>query len=497
MATEQEIENALEQLELWDINTIKLGIETLYELGGEKAAEYLEPITKLFDHEEDEVRRFSVFAVGEIGPAAASEAKHLTFMFKDKAPAVRAAAAKSLGQIGPKGGKAYGAKVAELAKDADEDVGLAAIACLVAIEDVMQLGPFLDSKFATVIKAAIIAVSHSKPATEKFVDKIMSHVGHSEVAVRCAVVTASGEAGSAATDAHMSALAQLRSTDRQMKVRRAAVQALGKLRPRSCTYLANYFQDSDETLRHLASETMASIGGEQAAEACVNALSLSDPPPRRAALNALGKLKEDGLEHVASIIEFINDTDLECRLAAIQALSELGAASAAQALGALVSDGSKGVRLGATNALAKMGEEGAEQALAFLDDEDVKVRECAVKVFSPLHSKLPADIARLHADSVAGKLADEDWRVRNAACVALGDLKANEHEASLGALNSDDNEGTRRSAVAALVKMGAQPVHVAGFLGDTNTGVRLEAEQAYALLRAGAGADDEDVSDCD
>merc|ERR1712050_375646 len=144
-----------------------------------------------------------------------------------------------------------------------------------------------------------------------------------------------------------------------------------------------------------------------------------------------------------------------------------------------------------------MGEaEGAAQAVRFLRDEDPAVRQAAVKVFSPLHSKLAAHLALPYSEAVACSLLDEDWRVRLAAVVALGDLQAAEYLEHIEALRTDDNNQVRRSAVTALVKCGAQAAHVAAFLGDEDRRVLEEAQQAYSALGGGqGGGNDSDLSE--
>ncbi|CAJ1370975.1 unnamed protein product [Effrenium voratum] len=117
------------------------------------------------------------------------------------------------------------------------------------------------------------------------------------------------------------------------------------------------------------------------------------------------------------------------------------------------------------------------------------------KVYSPLHSKLKAHLAKPYAASVARKLLDEDWRVRLAAVVALGDLKASFAE-QVGALCRDPDNQVRRSALAALEKMGAAPALAAGFLGDDDAAVRKDAATVYAAL-GGGQMDDGELSEAD
>ena len=109
-----------------------------------------------------------------------------------------------------------------------------------------------------------------------------------------------------------------------------------------------------------------------------------------------------------SVADRLQDSSFEVRLAAIQALSDMQACSEAGSLAALAHDTSKAIRLPAVNALAKLGESGAAEVLQFLADDDYAVRSAAVRVFSPLHSKLPSDIACRYSAAVVPSLHDED-----------------------------------------------------------------------------------------
>lgn len=214
---------------------------------------------------------------------------------------------------------------------------------------------------------------------------------------------------------------------------------------------------------------------------------------------ALGRMREKGRDEADAVATCLHDNDMATRLAAIQALSDLAAETQASALGALCEDAAKGVRQGAVCALAKLGRLGAEEALRFWDDTDPSVRQSVVKVFSPLHSKLPAEIARPYIKYLGKALQDEDWRVRLAAAVALGDLHASEMCEQVAALSGDPDKQVRRSGCTALEKMGASPALAARFLGDEDKGVRQDAEKVFAALGGGKCADDDDgeLSECD
>eukprot|EP00434_Breviolum_minutum_P010410 symbB.v1.2.009180.t1/scaffold575.1/size184962/1 len=241
---------------------------------------------------------------------------------------------------------------------------------------------------------------------------------------------------------HLCSLTQ-RTEDPQVKVRRAAIQALGRAAPAGVPRICAFFHDKDDSIRHFAAETLGANGNEAAATACAQLLHGTSGTVKCASLLALGRMKLT--EWSPQVASCLHDKDLQTRLAAIQALSDLGAESHAEELEALADDESKGVRQAAVACLAKMGNAGARAACRFLEDQDPAVRQSAVRVYSPLHSKLKATLARPYADVVARRLLDEDWRVRLAAVVALGDLNTREFVEQIGALHHDSDLQVRRS----------------------------------------------------
>eukprot|EP00913_Durusdinium_trenchii_P032312 g30253.t2 len=273
----------------------------------------------------------------------------------------------------------------------------------------------------------LITLVHTVPDAA---GKLVIHRGLDEeprdASVRLAAAQACGELGSDCGQEHLSALS-MRTTDPQAKVRRAAIQALGRIGPAGWAPSYPFVAfGSDDGIRHFAAETLGAAGDEAAAAVCAEQLKTAGPDVKRSALLALGRMKL--VAWAPQVAGCLHDSDLATRLAAIQALSDLKAEEHAEELEALAVDGNKGVRQAAVAALAKMGSSGARWATSFLEDEDPAVRQSAAKPY---------------AEMVARRLLDEDWRVRLAAVVALGDLDAQSYVEQLGALKGDpDNQET-------------------------------------------------------
>lgn len=483
----------LDRLQSYDECVRRVALQTL-ALQGPSAAEYAADVGKLLEDEEVDVRKVAANTLGKIGPAGC-QTKRLAKALRDENSSIRAEAARSLGAMGSSG-VVEAEKVAALARDPEEEAQLAAVESLSSLGQAMLLRPFLSSPFSTVRRVALVEVARDGQARVAHAALVADNLTHKDTAVRLAAVQASGEVGPACTAAHIAALGAFRTSEKQVKVRRAAVQALGRVGDAGVGQLLSFCGDADETIRHFTAQTLGYVGGPSVAAGALGLLRGGGAASRQTALLALGKLRSvEGLEVASGIAKHLHDDDMGCRLAAIQAMGELATSSQAEAVGSLRTDANKGIRQAAVNALAKMGTEGASQASLFLDDEDQAVRQAAVKVFSPLHSKLPAELARPHSDAITRKLLDEDWRVRLAVVVALGDLRASEYAEQVAALSGDDNNQVRRSAITTLEKVGAQPTLVAAFLGDEDAGVCAEAQRAFAALGGGVGGDDGELSE--
>ena len=375
---EQEtMESAADQLTSWDTNTRKFSLQTL-GLCGPSADVYSDQVAKCLDDEEPAVRRAAAVALGKL--RASSETSALLAALRDTDAEVRCEAARALGQVSAKVVSPHVSKLVALHQDADEEVGLAAVSCLVAVGQAKALAPFTSSAFPTVAKAAVMEIGRCPIARTGNAGCLSSALSHKDTAVRMAAAQACGELGAECAEEHLQALAST-SADRHVKVRRTAVQALGRLGSLAADYLVRFFRDPDDSLRHFAAETMGSLDDAVAAEVTAKSLTESQATStqRQCALLALGKMKA-GQDHAAAVAACLDDADLATRLAAIQALSGLKSADYAPRLEQLRKDPAAGVRIAAVSALAKMGERGAAAALIFLEDEDAGVRQSAVKV---------------------------------------------------------------------------------------------------------------------
>jgi HEAT repeat protein len=153
------------------------------------------------------------------------------------------------------------------------------------------------------------------------------------------------------------------------------------------------------------------------AKAFVRALDAGVAELRMAAANALGELGER--EAVPALIERFEDADPRVRARAARAAGEIGDQRAVDALSELLADPTAEVRREAAEALGRIGSRRALQALLGLyDDADERVRRIAVSAFGKFDTDRPVD-------ALVAALGDEAATVRRTAVYSLIELLAN------------------------------------------------------------------------
>eukprot|EP00413_Alexandrium_margalefii_P001509 CAMPEP_0204520740 /NCGR_PEP_ID=MMETSP0661-20131031/5420_1 /ASSEMBLY_ACC=CAM_ASM_000606 /TAXON_ID=109239 /ORGANISM="Alexandrium margalefi, Strain AMGDE01CS-322" /LENGTH=225 /DNA_ID=CAMNT_0051526309 /DNA_START=62 /DNA_END=736 /DNA_ORIENTATION=- len=220
-------EQALEQLESFTIPEKKAALQSLVNLG--KALQYSDEVAKLLDDEDAPVRKEAALTLGICKPSPGKEAQQIartladSLMDDDKT--VRAEVARAIAQLGKDGATVADRLEKILGKEKDDEPAMAAIECLSAIGEVTRLSAFIGHSSPNVVRVALVEAGRSPEAARaKFAPLIRDRLGHQDTSVRLAAAQASGELGSVCNDDHLQALADL-AADRQVKVRRAAVQA--------------------------------------------------------------------------------------------------------------------------------------------------------------------------------------------------------------------------------------------------------------------------------
>jgi len=153
------------------------------------------------------------------------------------------------------------------------------------------------------------------------------------------------------------------------------------------------------------------------AKAFSRALAADIPELRMAAANALGELGVP--DTIARLVKRFEDRDPRVRARAARACRDIGDARAAEALTGLLTDPKPEVRREAAEALGRIGNRQALQALLQLyDDDSERVRRIAVRGFGQFRNDRP--VAYL-----VEALADDSPSVRRTAVFSMIELLSN------------------------------------------------------------------------
>ena len=283
-------------------------------------------------------RAAAAVTLGQIGPSAAEAVPQLVrALLKDRDSAVRRTAATALGQIGPVAAEVVPQLVQASLKDRDSDVRRAAATAL------GQIGPV---------------------AAEAVPQLVQALLKDSQRGVRMAAAAALGQIGPVAAEA-VPQLVQASLKDRDSAVRRAAATALGQIGP---------------------------VAAEAVPQLVQALLKDSDSDVHMAAATALGQIGPVAAEAVPQLVQaLLKDSQWGVRMAAAAALGQIGPVAAEavpQLVQALLKDSQWGVRMAAAAALGQIGPLDAEAVpqlvQASLKDRDSAVRRAAAAALSQI-----------------------------------------------------------------------------------------------------------------
>jgi HEAT repeat protein len=194
----------------------------------------------------------------------------------------------------------------------------------------------------------------------------------------------------------------------------------------SDTVVATAIDALDELGQEALEELITSMAdldiGEDAADwkktkAFVRALGAELPELRMAAANAVGELGVP--DAVPKVVERFDDPDPRVRARAARACRLIGDARATDPLTGLLTDPKAAVRVEAAEALGRIGNRQALQALLQLyDDGDERVRRIAVRGFGQFRNDRPVEY-------LAEALTDDSAPVRRTAVFSLIELLSN------------------------------------------------------------------------
>lgn len=299
------------------------------------------------------------------------------------------------------------------------------------------------------------------------VDVLAGALEDTEPAVRAEVVAALGDITHIKTIKPL--VAALRDTSEA--VQEMAVQALRK-------------QGDSSVIEPLVAVLLRGMPGVQyhAAQA-LRALNwmprtLGEQIPFYVASGDFKRVTMFGTAAINALAAVMRSGSPERRVAAAQALSEMGDAAVLKPLIGALKDGEAMVRSAAANGLARVNDPQSSQALIpLLRDKVRNVRVAAVVALGQIGD-------RYALESLHGLVNDREWEVRAVLAESLGKLadKRSQHIV-LGLLNDRDQE-VRQNAAEALGKVGDESVleSLVMAMVDEHMGVRQASSRAIIMV---------------
>ena len=280
--------------------------------------------------------------------------------------------------------------------------------------------------------------------------------------------------------------------DPQPEVRDSAALTLGSLGDsRAIPPLVEALQDLNQVVRIRAAFSLAILGDTRGPAALLETVRGDDLTARKEAAATLGNLRELGMP---SLLQAMQDTNPEVRIAAIEGLGQYGNEQAVAPLMEALKQGDSAARTAATAALVRIGQPGVLSMLKSLKDADHVFRGAVIDIVVAM--KEPAVYSLMEA------LRDPDWFVRAGAATALGGLRSPVAVIPLLKALEDKDWQVRQSAVTSLGQLediravepliGVLPdltirfevIEALGRLGDVRAvGPLLEELQASPLIR--------------
>ena len=273
-----------------------------------------------------DVRVWSAYTLGEIGPAAELTAGDLTKALADSDSALRAVAAQSLGKIGA------AAAVDALAKALSDENGRVSRQAAVALGQIRRpsktatrklIAVLSDHKVRSFARDALIQIG---PSTAPLLvdslsdDNIRFEVSLILKTVDPAKARQAGLGKPTAADLPSLRLV-LHDITRQAKERTTAAQSLAALGNEGIAVLIGAFES--EQIARTAAEAFA-YAGSDAVAALVGVLAHKLPAVRATAADALGHIGPDASDAIPNLIRLLKDTDRDVRYHAVRALHEFG-----------------------------------------------------------------------------------------------------------------------------------------------------------------------------
>ena len=339
----------------------------------------------------------------------------LHLVLYDESETVRKAAAAALGGLAPS--DAAG-RLSQVAEHEDVELRIAAVEGLGEMGDLAAIDPLFKSALTDedfrVRQAA--ARGLGKTSHPRALNLVWAAFNNEDPDHRVAAAEILGGMGNRWA---IGPLAEAALYDVERRVRIAAAKALGKLEPiEALQRMLGPLERGNSQVRVAAAEAMAYLRNGNALVPLAEAALLDDVKAvRTAAAMSMGVL--DSERAVQLVLPFLEDARGNVRLAAVEALANIGNESAAEHLPDLVLfDELVGVRRAAARAIGSLRPDWLpEPILQALENEDAELRRAAVDAF-----RLLGNIAALEI-LLDVALYDEYNDIRELAVYAMSTLE--------------------------------------------------------------------------
>ncbi len=236
--------------------------------------------------------------------------------------------------------------------------------------------------------------------------------------------------------------------DEQNTVRKAAVKALAIIADLESipNIISQSLRDEYMDVRRTAAEMLTKIANAKVIPELLVALHDEDTEVRKFTVQALGRIGDDTVEALVSIIQ---SNDVDVRKTAAEALAKIGTPLVITEMRKLLENESEDMRRTSLSVLDKVQDQSAllPLYLVALKDRANDLRKAATKALGKIGNT--AAIPEL-----LKALKDDDWSVRAGAATALGLIKDKTAIAELSIVLQDNSPEARQAAAESLGEIG-------------------------------------------
>ena len=268
--------------------------------------------------------------------------------------------------------------------------------------------------------------------------------------------------------------------------------------------IIKHLQKADLNIKKALPIIIGKIGDMNAVDALINLLKFPNPTVRKNTVIALGKFINLINKDFRSIIEMLNDIDLEVKNATINVLGSIGSKKAINPLIELLKDENDKIRKNTVKALEKIlvSSKSFNEVYDLLEKKNIVARREAVKLLSGatgdpnamqilirLFNSEDSRIRRLAFSAVLKisqnkvdnlileALKAREWQIRKFSAKILGEIKDENNIDLLLNLLNDPKSGVRRAATDSLAKISTSKVvnKTIAFLNNSDWRIRRAA----------------------